>query len=483
MHGQGNWMGKAVICLVVGLVVMASGWRCEIEPAMAAASEKSVVEEILDILKANGQINQQQYEALLAKARAEERARALRKAATPQAQPAAEKAGKRPPANKAKGTELHVYWNKGLSFQSEDKAFAIGIGGRIMTDWGYLDADRDVEKYFSDSFGSGAEIRRARIKLSGTLYRDIGFKSEIGFAGGKVALKDMYLQMKHLPYVGSLVIGHAKEPFSLEELTSSNSSTFMERSLPVAFVPGRNIGFMLHNSAFDRKMTWAVGVFRETNDTGDGFDDSDHYNVTGRVTAVPWRDQAHQRFVHLGLSYSHQFMDDDTGIRFRQRPESHLTDERFVDTGEIPADALDLFGSEAALVLGPFSVQGEYIHSWVSATGEDDPDFGGFYVYASYILTGEQRNYDSAKGVFKGVKPRNNFSLRDHGWGAWEVALRYSRLDLDSSDIDGGTLDDMTVGLNWYLNPNTRFMLNYVLADLDGVGDTNIIESRLQLNF
>ena len=80
------------------------------------------------------------------------------------------------------------------------------------------------------------------------------------------------------------------------------------------------------------------------------------------------------------------------------------------------------------------------------------------------------------------MSPRRNFDCKG-GPGAWEVAVRYARLDLDDSTVTGGTLDDFTVGLNWHLNPNVRMMLNYVRANLDGVGDSNIFQSRFQIDF
>ena len=112
--------------------------------------------------------------------------------------------------------------------------------------------------------------------------------------------------------------------------------------------------------------------------------------------------------------------------------------------------------------------------------------FDGYYLYASFFLTGEHRPYQKSSGTFTRLKPKNNFSMSGQGWGAWEVVARYSSLDLNDNGIDGGQLDDYTVGINWYLNPQVRAMFNYVYANSDGGaldGDAHIFQSRIQYDF
>ena len=112
-----------------------------------------------------------------------------------------------------------------------------------------------------------------------------------------------------------------------------------------------------------------------------------------------------------------------------------------------------------------------------------DPQFNGFYAFASYFLTGEHRPYSTSSGTFAGIKPKQNFLDGKGGLGAWEIAARYSQLDLNDEGIDGGKLGDFTFGLNWYLNPNYRVTFNYVFADLKDVGDTHILGMRFQVAF
>ena len=484
MRGEGgNLVKKNYVKIALSLVVSSLFFLCA---AKVQAVEKSVVEEILDILLANRQISQKQYQYLLNKARAEERTRAERSAKKTDNQtqhPEKPTEVTAVESKKSTGTKINTYWKNGLRFETPEKDFSITLGGKIHYDWGYINEDEDVGRLVGEDFGSGSKIRRARLIVKGTLYKDIDFKAEYGFSGGDVEVKDLYLGMKNLPYLGSFKVGHTKEPFSLEELTTGSEVTFMERSLPNALVPGRNIGFVINNSLFDRKLGCSVGAFSETDDKRNGFGENDRYNLTFRVTSLPWYQGDGSKLLLFGTSYSHKFMDRGTPVRYRARPESHLTGARFADTGYIPTDQIDLTGVETALVWNSLSLQSEYIHSFLNREQGSTLDFDGFYIYGSYFLTGEHRPYNTYKECFGRVKPRVNFNLRGEGWGAWEIGLRYSYLDLDDEQVNGGILNEYTAGLNWYLNPITRIMFNYIHSHLNNVGDTNILQSRFQLDF
>jgi len=405
---------------------------------------------------------------------------------------------------------LKLYWKEGIRFDSANGEFKMKLGGRIQNDWAFFDLDNDLEDQVGE-FDDGAEFRRARLYLSGTIYENIEFKAQYDFAGGDADFKDVYLGLTDLP-IGGIRVGHFKEPFSLEELTSNNYITFMERSLPIeTFAPSRNTGLMLHNHVMDDRLTYAVGVFRDSAGDEFGNEMGDEYNFTGRITGTPWFEEKGTRMVHLGLgasvrneyknhlSQSKLEVDQEVG-RFRSRPEAHLASARLVDTNMLQMDELFLVGAEAALVLGPFSLQGEYIVA--NADGDegsdrdfdDDgaPDYGyfdsndlqGFYIAASYFVTGEHRPYKTAEGAFSRVKPAHNY-LNDGGPGAWEVTARYSHLDLEDDNLNGGEQDDITLGLNWYLNPNARVMLNYVYADAEEKydGEMHAFQTRFQIDF
>ena len=393
---------------------------------------------------------------------------------------------------KAGLTPEYFSWKNGLRFQTGDGKFKFKLGGRIMNDWGWFDEDDDILRSIGDQVDS-TEFRRARLYIAGEIYENIGFKAQYDFAGsGRPDFKDVYLELKKIPVLGNLRVGHFKEPFSLEELTSSKYITFMERSLNNVFSPSRNTGFMLNNHALNKRMTWATGIFRNANGFGDsegGRSTEGGYSFSGRITGIPYYEDEGKKLIHTGFSYSHQNAFDNT-ISFDSTPETHMTDD-FVDTGSFTAHSSDRFNPELAVVYGPFSLQTEYTFVDVNLkrSMDSDPEFSGLYVYGSYFLTGEHRKYSTKSGTFSRVKPKNNFYWGE-GIGAIELTARYSHLDLDDESIRGGKLNDITAGINWYLNPNTRIMLNYVHAHADilntGVnrdGNANLAAMRFQIDF
>ena len=275
----------------------------------------------------------------------------------------------------------------------------------------------------------------------------------------------------------------------------------MERSLPtLAFTPGRNIGIMADNAVLDSRMTWAAGAFWSTgslSDVGNGKDaisQSNGFNLTARITGLPLYAEEGRKLLHLALSYSHEFRRDvvsDAQLVYKPRPESHLTDNRLVNTDTFSAESVDLINPELAIVTGPLSFQGETYLSFVDAPALGDPRLWGFYVFGSYFLTGENRNYQTSHGVFAKVNPKNNFHFGKGGWGAWELGLRYAYVDLNDEALKGGKERNITAGLNWYLNPKTRFMLNYIRVSVKDRlspprvkdGQANIWQARFQIEF
>ena len=373
---------------------------------------------------------------------------------------------------------FRFFWKNGLRAETADGAFKLELGGRIQADFAFFTEDSDVKRAVGE-VENGAEFRRARLSIGGVIYERVVFKAEYDFAGGDPEFKDVYVGLVDLPYVGELLVGHFKEPFSLEELTSSRYITFMERLLANAFAPSRNMGVMLTNTVLDERATWAMGAFRDSDDFGNSSDDGG-FGFTGRLTGLPYWEDGGRRLVHLGAAYSHGDPEDDA-IAFSQRPEAHLA-PRFVDTGDIPTDGVDRLGIEAAWVCGPLSLQGEYMRSWVDTDGAT-PSFHGQYVQASYFLTGEHRPYKTGRGAFDRVKVQRPFLFDGGGPGAWEVAARYSVIDLADEDVRGGRLSDVTGGVNWHLNDNVRVSANYVYADLRSVGEAHAFQSRFQIDF
>jgi len=394
--------------------------------------------------------------------------------------------------------EWHYYWRDGLHIDSTKKNLKLKLNGRAMLDGGYIGADDDLKRAFPDLEGGNIQFRDLRVSVFGTLYDWMKFKFSMDFANVR-DVKDEWIRFTKIPYVGPVTLGHMKESFSLEKLTGLGNLTFMERALPTkAFAPGRNVGINHKITLLNQQMSWGLGAFLNTgsfSNTGDSLDrisEANGWNLTTRVTGLPWYEESGNKLLHLGLSYNHRFrsMEDD-GAEFRSRPESRLTNVRLVDTGKFSTKGMDIINPELVMVFGPFSLQGEYFYLFADSDEAGDPRFWGFYLYGSYFITGEHRNYDRSKGVFSGIKPNRDFHFFKGGWGALEVALRCSYIDLNGGAVRGGRELDFTAGLNWYLNEKTRFMFNYIRAEArdretptpieDGTAD--ILQVRFQIGF
>jgi len=367
-------------------------------------------------------------------------------------------------------------------FTTADGSASFRIGGRINNDWAWISADSDAESLFG-KFEDGNEFRRARLYISGHVHRWLIFKTQYDFEDGESDFKDVYAGIKGLPWVGTFKAGQFKEPFSLEYLTSSNEITFMERSFADAFTPTRNTGFMLQDCICDERVTWAAGVFRDTDKFGDSKGDGE-YNYTGRVTFLPIYEDKGEILIHTGVAASLRSPNDDT-VTYVGRKEVNLAPV-VGDTGAIAnIDGVVLLGLELAAVWGPVSVQGEYKTSMVDGPGGNDPDFSGWNVMVSVFVTGEHRGYRTGTGVFANPKLHSNFDPEKGTWGALELAARYSNVDLTDGMVTGGDIDSITGGLNWYLNPNARLMFNVVCSDYsEGIdGSSEAFQMRIQFNF
>src|SRR5262245_4996813 len=379
---------------------------------------------------------------------------------------------------------LFPYWKSGMKLDSTDGAFKLSFFGRIQNDWTFWDSDQEVTDALGET-NSATEFRRARLGAGGTIYKNVVYKFEMDFANGAANFADAFIELKD-PFKGPGVnfrVGHFDEPMGLDRLTSSKYGTFIERGLQEALVPARNTGMMFLGEMLDHRLSYFAGFFRDANGAGDDInnDNQGEHNLTFRVAGRPWMNESGDNYVHLCGSFSMRNNSNET-LQLRSRPETHVG-PFFVDTGVMTdVDTSDLFGLEAAGVFGPLSVQGElFTYSTSGVDGAPDRDFGAASAYVSYFLTGEKREYETAGARFDRVKVKKNFGAE--GMGAWEIALRYSTIDLSDADIDGGELDDWTFGINWYLNPNTRFMLNIIRADRDELPSITAVVFRFGVDF
>jgi len=261
--------------------------------------------------------------------------------------------------------------------------------------------------------------------------------------------------------LGDFRLGQFKTPVGWEEGgISSSATTFLERSLPVqAINMGRRIGFDWTRQ-WNSRWSTTLGYYSG----GDLNGDNDGSGASAHVVFNPVKENG--EVVHLGLAVSRENRDATTDgrdivtvptARFRARPEANLTNVRLIDSGNLKnADNIDRAGLEAAWIRGPLLLQGEYLHFNADFT-DSKPNYsgGGYYVSGAWMLTGESRDYRN--GAVGNVKPA-------HAYGAFEVAARYSEIDLNDAPVLGGEAHDWTLGANWYLGSHLKFQANYVRA-------------------
>ena len=376
--------------------------------------------------------------------------------------------------------EVQSKFSKGLKFESSDKQFKFRVGGRIQWDNAFFFQDDTVETVYGH-LNNGSEFRRARLFVSGLMYGNVTFKLQMDFAGNNSVFKDVYIELKDIPLVQNIRLGHFKEPIRLNALTSSKYITFTERTFAEGYAKDRATGIMLHREHRDGAYGWQAGLFRNSDLGGNALNANDGYSLTGRLTSLLWQDGEPSRLVHIGASYSYRATDSRTAKI--EGEESHMGPD-YATTGILAnIDKTALIGVELAIVLGPLSFQTEGLQATLMSTLDTVVDvyLTTYYGQISYFLTGESRVYKGSFDGFGRTSPKRNFGK--NGAGAWEIALRYSGTDLNHEHVFGGAQQNITAAVNWYLNPVTRFNIEYILAELDNVGNVSIIQSRLYIEF
>lgn len=324
---------------------------------------------------------------------------------------------------------------------------SIDLRGRFHADAAYHDED-DVR--LDDGFSN----RASRIGISGRL-DDWSILIEYDFAENGTTANDVKLGRRIGP--GTLNIGQFKLPMGLGELTSSNSLTFMERSSAnTAILDGRRLGIGYDYFA-DTHGIQAMVYGRAIGGREDG---DMPMGIAARAFYSP--SAGTDGRLHVGASAAYEDRQDYAGVRYRDRPEVRPDGNRLIDTGTIPdASATLKYALELAYQAGPFSAEAEYFGVAVDTDSGSDPTFTGYHLQAGYVLTGESRGYRD--GVFRGITPASRS-------GAWEVAARYSSVDLIDAGFQGGEQQNLTLGVNYYVTANIRFMANYIRVDVKDSG-------------
>jgi phosphate-selective porin OprO/OprP len=335
----------------------------------------------------------------------------------------------------------------------------------------------------SSVFEDAATLRRKELAL--VLKKPGVYDAVVSYEFKTHAWLDTFLRLQSTPLagrdIGAFRIGYSKTPVSFEAGTPTRATSFLELALPSqALFEGRRTGidWQLERPAWIAN----VGAYAGQDLHGD----NDGTTFAARLAWTPRK--AAGDVLHLGLSASQEERDattDGRGIRhpavarFGTPPETGLTPVRLVDTGVL-ADAgrIRRAGLEGLWIRGPWSVQGEWLAGDVARQG-NAADFhaAGWYVFGSWIATGESRPYGG--GNTGNVKPQRP-------WGAWELLLRYSELDLDDGAVRGGREHDWTLGANWYLTQHFKLQGNLVRATSERGNlevDPHIVELRAQVQF
>ena len=194
------------------------------------------------------------------------------------------------------GTAPRVTAGKdGFSLQSADKQFQIKFRGYMQADGRYYTSDRD--NLLADTF----VMRRVRPVLEGTVFGNVDFRIMPDFGEGRTVLQDAYADLRFTPAL-KLRAGKFKSPFGLERLVSAVDLLFVDRALPTALVPNRDVGVMLFGDLAASTVSYAVGVFNGVPDGGSGdIDDSPGKDVVSRVFVSPFRNRRDSVLQQLGV--------------------------------------------------------------------------------------------------------------------------------------------------------------------------------------
>jgi phosphate-selective porin OprO and OprP len=384
------------------------------------------------------------------------------------------------------GLDLKVKWKGAPELSSSDGKFKFKVRGRVMTDYDGIDQDTNIT---GKDDVSAVELRRARLGVEGVVFYDWKYKFEVDFAGNGAAIKDAFVSYANwAPWEESEIrFGNQYVYNSIEQLTSSRFITFMERAaFEDAFFLERQIGVGL--LAGNDHWSFQTGYYgAEPGEQGDFFSDNTAFSVRGTVAPI----NNDTTVVHLGASYRHRdagtLRDNGTGVSaaelFEYRAKGadlHLAD-RFVATPEI-GESDDMFVLEGALVFKSLSFQGEYAQLQADVPPgfgtNATPTYNGYYVDASWFITGEMRNYEAKTGEFGRTKVLHPVYGGSHGWGAWQIAGRYDVINLgdksevlNNAGIDCSKCGDQAtwlIGLNWLLTDYTALKLQVSQSEISG---------------
>lgn len=458
-------------------------------------------EELLDILKNKGVLTDDQYQELRQESREKRRADALEKATVKE-------------EREKSRQNFTAKFKDGLTLENADGSNSISIGGRVHTDYRNFSSNYDSKSASvptnsanqSDTF----DIRRARIEVKGKFQDRYEFLVSADLASPNNGNTSSILDQAWVNYKYTnpfqFRVGQFKMPMNLEKITSSNQTDFMERGIANQLAPNEDRGAMLWGVPRDG-ITYAFAISngegaKNRNDV-DSRADTPEYIARGTVNLAQLFNSPNN-VLHLGVSGSTTTLAKGTANGYFAGTNSIRTEARGINFFTLPTinsvagldNTVDRtrYGLEAAAAHNNFKLQAEYINNNFqgknSATSSFDKSVDSYYVEGLWIITGERYADFYKDGAWGTYKPSNNFNWGGGGKGLWEVGIRYSKFDAsdfaDWSSASGGAgsgssanvtrvnltnstlgAESWTAGVKWVMNPNTRFMVNYVRTKFD----------------
>ena len=357
--------------------------------------------------------------------------------------------------------QLHISAGKGGFFlTSADGDFVFRVRGYVQADG----------RFFFDQSSSAIDtfvLRRVRPIFEGTVYKIFDFKIMPDFGGGTTVLQDAYLDAKFNPAF-KIRFGKAKTPFGLERLQSATDIIFIERSLATNLVPNRDLGIVVFGDIDGDKLSYAAGIFNGVVDLGSADIDTggDSKDFAGRIFVKPVPG------LGVGIAVTAGNQDgvlSSPGLPTYRTP-GQLAFFRYrigttVDVTTLANGTRFRYSPQATFYRGPLGLMAEYVSSsqeLINGTNETKIENQAWNLTAHFVVSGEQAGY-------KGVSPENPFDLESGKFGAWEIAFRYSQLNIDEDAFpifaDPATAAsearNFTAGINWYLNKNVKFAFSY----------------------
>lgn len=367
----------------------------------------------------------------------------------------------------------------GFQLRSADGSFQLRLRGLVQSDGRFFTGDR--AQLAVDTF----TLRRARPILDATMYRVFDLRLMPDFGGGTTVLQDAYVDLRFTPAF-RVRGGKFKSLFGLERLASASELLFLERALPTAVAPNRDVGLMVHGNVLQGDLSYAIGLFDGVADGGStDADERDSKDVVARLFAHPFRRGIRDGLKGFGIGVAatygkHTGTASTPGLAsyrttgqqmfFRYRFDGTAagtavadgTRYRWSTQGYYYCDRLGLLAEQA------FSSQ--EVRRGVSVTALET---NAWQLAGSWVLTGEPASY-------RAVNPKRAFDRTTGKWGAFELTVRYHQFNADEDAFPRFANPEsaaqraraFTGGLNWYLNRNVKLVLDYEQVHFDGGAST-----------